>query len=50
MMEKLVSQILAEINVKSDSFNVYPLCVDCSRKAITEGTGFLIKLARFEIL
>lgn len=49
-METLVQRILKEIDIKQDSFNVYPLCVDCTAKAIEEGTGTLIKLENFEIL
>jgi len=49
-MEKLVKAILREINIKADSFYVYPLCTDCSSKAVTEGAGYLLKLERFEIL
>lgn len=49
-MEGLREQVLAVVDSKKDYFFIYPLCEDCSRKALTDGTGELIKLLAFEIL
>lgn len=46
----LVKQVVKVLNLKKDYFYVYPLCEDCSQKAIQEGTGNLIRLEAFEIL
>jgi CRISPR-associated protein Cas2 len=48
--EVLVSQVLKVIKPKKDYFYVYPLCEDCSQKAIQDGTGSLIRLEPFDIL
>ncbi len=49
-MERLRDLVLAVVDSKKDYFFIYPLCEDCSRKALTDGTGTLIKLVAFEIL
>ena len=49
-MERLRDLVLNVINTEKDYFFIYPLCEDCSRKALTDGTGTLIKLVAFEIL
>jgi len=49
-MEILRDRVLAVVDSKKDYFFIYPLCEDCSRKALTDGTGTLIKLVAFEIL
>jgi CRISPR-associated protein Cas2 len=49
-MEAMKVRLLKIINRKQDFFFIYPLCEDCSRKAIREGTGSLIRLEGFEIL
>ncbi|MEA3334186.1 MAG: CRISPR-associated endonuclease Cas2 [Pseudomonadota bacterium] len=49
-MELLRDQVLAVVDCEKDYFFIYPLCEDCSRKALTDGTGTLIKLLAFEIL
>ncbi len=46
----LVKQVVKVLNLKKDYFYIYPLCEDCSQKAIQEGTGNLIRLEAFEIL
>ena len=46
----LVKQVVKVLNLKKDYFYVYPLCEDCSQKAIQEGTGNLIRLEAFDIL
>jgi CRISPR-associated protein Cas2 len=49
-MERLRDTVLKVVDSKKDYFFIYPLCEDCSRKALTDGTGTLIKLVAFEIL
>ncbi len=49
-MERMRDQVLAVVDSEKDYFFIYPLCEDCSRKALTDGTGTLIKLLAFEIL
>jgi len=49
-MECLRDLVLGVVDTEKDYFFIYPLCEDCSRKALTDGTGFLIKLVAFEIL
>ena len=49
-MVDLREQVLAVIDSGKDYFFIYPLCEDCSRKALTDGTGELIRLVAFEIL
>ena len=50
LLDSLIKKLLRIINEKGDSLFIYPLCEDCSRKAITDGTGEIIKLQSFEIL
>ncbi len=49
-MEDMKKKVLQKIKTKNDSFYIYPLCEDCSQKAIQDGTGSLIRLESFEIL
>lgn len=49
-MECLRDRVLSVVDTKNDYFFIYPLCEDCSRKALTDGTGSLIKVLSFEIL
>jgi len=49
-MDEIYAKILKVINKKKDSFFVYPLCEDCSSRAIADGNGSLIRLEDFEIL
>jgi len=49
-MERMRDQVLAVVDSGKDYFFIYPLCEDCSRKALTDGTGTLIILLAFEIL
>ncbi len=50
MMEGLKQDILKIINVEQDFFFVYPLCDDCTRKAVKIGKGEIIKLEAYEII
>ncbi len=49
-MENMKSGLLKIINKRYDYFFIYPLCEECSRKAIQQGSGSLIRLEEFEIL
>lgn len=49
-LEELTNRLLDVIDVKKDFLYIYPLCEDCSRNAITDGTGEILKLETYEIL
>ena len=49
-MMELRDRVLEVVDVREDFFFIYPLCEDCSRKALTDGTGELVRLEAFEIL
>ena len=49
-MEQLKKNIISIINKKKDSFFIYPLCEDCSKRAIKDGNGDLIILENYQIL
>jgi len=49
-MEQMKRELLGIINRKRDSLFIYPLCEKCSRNALTDGEGSLIKISSFEIL
>jgi CRISPR-associated protein Cas2 len=49
-MDELYKKISKIINKKKDSFYIYPLCEDCSKKALSDGSGVLIRLENYEIL
>jgi len=49
-MINLKDRLLKVINTRKDSLFIYPLCEDCSNKAITDGNGELLKIKSFEIL
>jgi len=46
----LVQRMVKVLNLKKDYLYIYPLCDDCSQKAIQEGEGSLIRLEAFDIL
>lgn len=50
MLNNLIGKILEVIDTDYDYLFVYPLCEECSQKAITDGMGSLIKLESFTIL
>jgi len=50
MVDELVRKVLKVIKIKFDRFFIYPLCEGCSKKAIKDGQGNLIRLEAFEIL
>jgi len=49
-LEELKRNILDVIDLETDNFFIYPLCEDCSRKAIVYGNKDVIKLQSFEII
>ena len=49
-MQELKERVLQIIDKRKDSFFIYPLCADCSKKAIVDGKGEIIKLQSFEII
>lgn len=49
-LESVLRMVRKEIHIRKDSFFVYPLCDECSRRAATDGTGKLIVLEGYEIL
>ena len=49
-MEELKLILLKKINKRKDSLFIYPLCEDCSRKAITDGKGDILKIETFKII
>jgi len=50
LLQKLTRRVLVEIDLNEDYFFIYPLCEDCSRKPLTDGTGSVIKIEAFEII
>ncbi len=49
-MEQLKKDLLAIIDKKKDSLNIYPLCTDCVKQVQSIGTGALFIPQSFEIL
>jgi len=50
ILDKIVKDLLEILNLKEDYLFIYPLCDSCTRKAIKQGKGELIRLEAFEIL
>ncbi len=50
ILDKIIKDLLEELNLKEDYLFIYPLCESCTRKAIKQGNGELIKLEAFEII
>lgn len=50
ILDKIVRDLLEILNLKEDYLFIYPLCESCTRKAIKQGKGELIRLEAFEIL
>ncbi len=49
-VNKIKKEILNIIDLKKDSFFVYPLCERCAMNVITDGKGDIINLEPFEVL
>jgi CRISPR-associated protein Cas2 len=47
---KMKNEVLEIIDKSEDRFFIYPLCGRCTRSAVTDGTGKLIRLEAFEII
>lgn len=48
-IDKLRTELLTVINTDKDYFYIYPLCDSCTKKAITDGKGNVIRLKSYEI-
>lgn len=48
--ETIKKKILEIIDLKKDSFFIYPICDHCVNNTETDGSGVLLKLDKFEIL
>lgn len=49
-LDFLIKRLTREINIEEDKLFVYPICEECSRRAITQGKGDVIRLEDFEII
>jgi len=47
---RMKNEVLKIIDKNEDRFFIYPLCGRCTRSAVTDGTGSLIRLEAFEII
>jgi CRISPR-associated protein Cas2 len=50
IMEKMKNRVLKELDLEQDYFFIYPLCSKCTKKAIIDGKGELVKLESFFII
>lgn len=50
VLERLLERLLRVVDRRKDSVALYHLCEDCTRRAVTDGTGSLIRLESFSIL
>lgn len=50
LMGQMRDQVLEIVDTEKDYFFIYPLCESCSRRALTDGRGELIRLCAFEII
>ncbi len=50
IINRMKEKVLEIIDKKEDRFFIYPLCNRCTRNAVTDGTGKLIRIEAFEIL
>lgn len=49
-MESLKIKLLEVVKLKKDSLFIYPICVDCNKRAIKDGVGELLKLRSYDII
>lgn len=49
-VKKMKESVLKIIDRKEDRFFIYPICERCTRNAVTDGTGSLLKIEAFEII
>jgi len=50
MLNKLLKDLLATIDVSKDKLYVYPLCNICLKNVKFDGTGDMAKIETFEII
>ncbi|MGB4269623.1 MAG: CRISPR-associated endonuclease Cas2 [Spirochaetota bacterium] len=50
MLDKLLQILMNLIDTKEDKIYVYPICTDCRKKVIIDGTGALLDLNTYIIL
>ncbi|MCX8125385.1 MAG: CRISPR-associated endonuclease Cas2 [Spirochaetes bacterium] len=50
MLDNLIKNLMTLIEPTQDKIYVYPLCSECRKKAIIDGTGQLLSLDTFLIL
>ncbi len=50
MLETLIKRLVAQIDTKEDKIYVYPLCSECRKKVIIDGTGTMLDLQTYKIL
>jgi CRISPR-associated protein Cas2 len=50
IIERMKNEVLKIMDKTEDRFFIYPLCSRCTRSAVTDGTGKLIRLEVFEII
>ncbi|MEJ5363370.1 MAG: CRISPR-associated endonuclease Cas2 [Spirochaetota bacterium] len=50
MLNKLLQILMNLIDPKEDKIYVYPICTDCRKKVIIDGTGTLLDLNTYKIL
>ncbi len=48
--EIIKKEIIKIIDLKKDSFFIYPICYNCSKNTMKDGTGILLNLENYEIL
>lgn len=50
MLKELLHSLLSIINEEEDKIYVYPICDECRKKVIIDGTGTLLSLDSYIIL
>lgn len=50
LLNKIINQILKELNLKYDYLFIYPLCEKCCSKTIKQGKGEIIDLEVYKII
>lgn len=50
MLDSLIQYLMTLIDPQEDKIYVYPLCAECRKKVIIDGTGELLGLDTFLIL
>lgn len=50
IIDRMKESVLKIIDRKEDRFFIYPICERCTRSAVTDGTGSLLRIEAFEII